>query len=357
MDQRALYQAPYGWLMRLPGFDGLRVPARFWMMALAVPERRRRRSPSTGSPGARAADRRRRSPSPGCCSTDGRARSRCSRRRPLRPSPSGVDAAPRSADRRRHRRAGALPADVRSGPARTTASAATARRTTTRCGRCWRSSDPRILPRARRARTARRRRSITRRCRRRDAQVRAGRARRDASSAWSATGAAIACPQSRRSAGYPGRDGRAAPHQVARARSQARRTPRARWTAICDTRWSGGVQEQSAEATIELEQPRRTSGRSSSISAGSSTDFPSAAADRRLGGRRRPGSTAWTGDTALHAYFGALRHPREVPLVLPIEPGRRAVHPAASDRIRHARLEHRRAARAPVAADGGQSAG
>ena len=35
MGQRALYQAPYGWLMRLPGFDGLRVPARFWMMAVA----------------------------------------------------------------------------------------------------------------------------------------------------------------------------------------------------------------------------------------------------------------------------------------------------------------------------------
>lgn len=33
--RRALYQAPYGWLMRLPGFDGLRVPARFWMMTLA----------------------------------------------------------------------------------------------------------------------------------------------------------------------------------------------------------------------------------------------------------------------------------------------------------------------------------
>ena len=32
---RAMYQAPYGWLMRLPGFDGLRVPARFWMMTLA----------------------------------------------------------------------------------------------------------------------------------------------------------------------------------------------------------------------------------------------------------------------------------------------------------------------------------
>lgn len=31
---RALYEAPYRWLMRLPGFDGLRVPARFWMMCL-----------------------------------------------------------------------------------------------------------------------------------------------------------------------------------------------------------------------------------------------------------------------------------------------------------------------------------
>ena len=34
MDQRALYRSPYGLLMELPGFDGLRVPARFWMMTL-----------------------------------------------------------------------------------------------------------------------------------------------------------------------------------------------------------------------------------------------------------------------------------------------------------------------------------
>ena len=33
-DRRVLYQSPYGQLMRLPGFDGLRVPARFWMMSL-----------------------------------------------------------------------------------------------------------------------------------------------------------------------------------------------------------------------------------------------------------------------------------------------------------------------------------
>jgi len=32
--RRFLYQAPYGWLIRLPGFDGLRVPARFWMMSI-----------------------------------------------------------------------------------------------------------------------------------------------------------------------------------------------------------------------------------------------------------------------------------------------------------------------------------
>ncbi len=34
-NERALYQAPYGWLMRLPAFSGLRVPARFWMLAIA----------------------------------------------------------------------------------------------------------------------------------------------------------------------------------------------------------------------------------------------------------------------------------------------------------------------------------
>jgi len=35
MGLRAFYRAPYGPLMELPGFGGLRVPARFWMMTLA----------------------------------------------------------------------------------------------------------------------------------------------------------------------------------------------------------------------------------------------------------------------------------------------------------------------------------
>jgi F5/8 type C domain-containing protein len=34
LGHRAIYQAPYALLLLLPGFDGLRVPARFWMMAI-----------------------------------------------------------------------------------------------------------------------------------------------------------------------------------------------------------------------------------------------------------------------------------------------------------------------------------
>jgi hypothetical protein len=34
MGHRAFYRTMYSWLMELPGFDGLRVPARFWMMTL-----------------------------------------------------------------------------------------------------------------------------------------------------------------------------------------------------------------------------------------------------------------------------------------------------------------------------------
>jgi hypothetical protein len=33
MNERVLYNAPYAWLMRIPGVDGVRVPARFWVLA------------------------------------------------------------------------------------------------------------------------------------------------------------------------------------------------------------------------------------------------------------------------------------------------------------------------------------
>ena len=33
MNRPFIYKAPYAWLMMLPGVDGVRVPARFWMLA------------------------------------------------------------------------------------------------------------------------------------------------------------------------------------------------------------------------------------------------------------------------------------------------------------------------------------
>ena len=79
------------------------------------------------------------------------------------------------------------------------------------------------------------------------------------------------------------------------------------------TRWSGGVQQQSADAIIELEQPAYV--RQVVIDLGGFvTDFPARLQIdvSRDGAAWEP---AWTGDTALHAYYGAIRHPREVPLV------------------------------------------
>src|SRR6185369_12974330 len=78
------------------------------------------------------------------------------------------------------------------------------------------------------------------------------------------------------------------------------------------TRWSGGVQEQSADAVIELEQPDHV-GQVVIDQGGFVTDFP-----KRLridvSADGAAWETAWTGDTALHAYYGAVRHPREGPL-------------------------------------------
>ena len=83
------------------------------------------------------------------------------------------------------------------------------------------------------------------------------------------------------------------------------------------TRWSGGVQQQSAEATIELETTTRVG--QVVIDLGEfATDF----ATRLRIDVSADGATwetAWTGDTALHAYYAAIRHPREVPLVFPFD--------------------------------------
>jgi hypothetical protein len=82
------------------------------------------------------------------------------------------------------------------------------------------------------------------------------------------------------------------------------------------TRWSGGVQQQSAEATIELEAVTHVG--QVVIELGEfATDF---AARLRIdvSADGATWETVWTGDTALHAYYAAIRHPREVPLVFPL---------------------------------------
>lgn len=79
------------------------------------------------------------------------------------------------------------------------------------------------------------------------------------------------------------------------------------------TRWSGGVQQQSAEATIELQDVTHV-GQVVIELGGFITDFPKRLQiDVSVNGVSW--ETAWSGDAALHAYYGAIRHPREMPLV------------------------------------------
>ena len=82
------------------------------------------------------------------------------------------------------------------------------------------------------------------------------------------------------------------------------------------TRWSGGVQRAAADFTIELEQPSHV-GQLVTDLGPFWTDFP-----RRLKIDVSPDGSSWEtaflGDTALHAYYGALRHPKDVPLVFAI---------------------------------------
>jgi len=82
------------------------------------------------------------------------------------------------------------------------------------------------------------------------------------------------------------------------------------------TRWSGGVQRAAADFTIELEQPEHVG--QLVISLGEfATDFAI-----RLRLEVSPDGSQWEtvylGDSALHAYYAAIRHPKEIPLVYPI---------------------------------------
>ena len=83
------------------------------------------------------------------------------------------------------------------------------------------------------------------------------------------------------------------------------------------SRWSGGVQQQSAGYTIELAEASHV-GRLVTLLGGYVTDFP-----RKLrvnvSSDAHDWHTVFEDDTALQAYFGAVRHPREAPVVIPID--------------------------------------
>ena len=313
MDRPALSQAPYGWLMRLPGFDGLRVPARFWMMALAclsvvaalAVNRLQGRS---------AADRRRTRRARDCSSTGGPGRSPCVAGAPD-PAVAGRSGdAARSPRLRRHRMRRRF-TSRRSTPSRsTTASAATSRRTTTRLRMLLDAADPRIL------------------------DVLAadgplgvvidhagdpdGRLRRfvlsypgAAVERPSPTGAATGFRAAPRSPALPDRDGNAAADQVAQhvsqsaaRRARARRRPadaveRRRAAAVGRSHRRARAATHVGQVVIEL--------------GGFVTDFPA----RLQIDVSRDGVVVGDGVDRKHGAARLLRrdrHPREVPLVFPL---------------------------------------
>jgi hypothetical protein len=83
------------------------------------------------------------------------------------------------------------------------------------------------------------------------------------------------------------------------------------------TRWSGGVQRAAADFTIELEEPQHVGQLVTSLGE-FWTDFPQRLAIE-VSADGSAWQTAFDGPTALHAYYGALRHPREVPLVFTLD--------------------------------------
>jgi hypothetical protein len=83
------------------------------------------------------------------------------------------------------------------------------------------------------------------------------------------------------------------------------------------TRWSGGVQRSAADFTIELAEPGRVHQLVVEL-AEFMTDFPV-----KLQIETSPDGAAWETvllrDTALEAYYAAMRHPKQIPMVFPIE--------------------------------------
>ncbi len=321
-DSRVLYQAPYGWLMRLPGFDGLRVPARFWMMALVC----------LSAVAALAVNR-----------ASGRAR-----RIVVSLAAIGLllDGWPRGFNVAAEPERRAAPAGVvaRVALPMTDEQDALALYQQTRDGvplyngfsgydapqqyalrEALASRDPAILQ----ALTTRGALGVVI-----DHDSDAGGAVRRFVSAFPgavlhethASWSSYRLPAHNGGDLLPDRSGEPLRIKSLDAFPSAPHTPRA-LDGRMNTRWSGGVQRSAADFTIELEQSEHV-GQLVTDLGEFWTDFP-----RRLRVTVSADGSRWdtvyVGDTALHAYYGALRHPKEIPLVFTV--GR--------DNVRFIRLE------------------
>lgn len=311
-SHRALYQAPYGWLMRLPAFDGLRVPARFWMMTLACLaavaalalnhlDKRARRVVAT-------------------LAVAGLLLDGWPRVIPVfaelepRPAPAGVSAR----------------LDL---PSNDDADAAALYQQTLERIPLYNgfsgypaphmyamralidAHDPRILQ----AMTARGSLGIViDRAADSDGELNKfverfpGAELVDTHPTW----ISYRLPATRGGDLIPDTRGEPIPIKSLDAFPSQPHTPRA-VDGDFRTRWSGGVQRASADFTIELERPQRV-GQLVVYLGQFWTDFP-----QRLSIEISEDHAAWRsvfdGPTALQAYYGALRHPKEAPLVFPLE--------------------------------------
>jgi hypothetical protein len=310
-DRRFIYQAPYGQLMRLPGFDGLRVPARFWTMALAclsvvaalavnrLPTASRRTFVALATAGLLI---------------DGWPRTFVVLPAPsLRPSPAGVSSRldlPMSdeVDTQALYRQMFDRVPLHNGYSGYIAPHYYALRTLTE------DRDPRILQELARTGPLA---IVVDHAGDADGAIRKfvlaypGATLDHSERDWSS----YRLPQSTSPPAVPDRQGMPLRIQSLNTFPSPSHASRA-LDGDVTTRWSGGVQQQSAEATVELEAATHV-GQVVIDLGGFVTDFP-----KRLrievSADGVTWETVWTGDTALHAYYAAIRHPREMPLVFAV---------------------------------------
>lgn len=308
MDRPALAEAPYAWLMRLPGFDGLRVPARFWMMALAC------LSVVAAAAVSRCEGRRRRfvaATATVCLLLDGWPRTfTVIAAPPPRPAPPGIATRLDLPMSDEHDTAALLQQTMDAVPSHNGYSGYFAPHYYA-LRSMLADRDPRVLHVLAGAGPLG---IVVHHGGDEDGAIRRyvmahpGATQVRSEREWSS----YRLPANASPPEVPDRAGSPVP---IKSLSTFPSPPHAGRALDGDlrTRWSGGVQQQSADAIIELERPSRVG--QIVIDLGVFfTDFPArlqidVSAD---GAAWQP---AWIGDTALHAYYGAVRHPRAMPLV------------------------------------------